>query len=197
MFDLNKVQRHLDTYKNMYEDNILEKMSGNKSRVCKVIYHNEHTHIAVNLTEPELAGFSGNMYFRYNSGQREIYKFIDDRGVGLYGVGEDGNKAYFSRGCSMAVLASTDSTINAMAIPVNFLKKYEAKKRDVDMLNVSYSQDVLKILKIVILPHSLLYRAEAYVDAYIRPKHHLIQPFLYADFIQCYMFGAEFGKKRN
>lgn len=197
MFDLNKVKKHLDTYGDMYEDNFLEKMKGDKIRACKVVYLNEQVYIATALEEAELAGFFGHMYFRESNGNKEIFRFIEDGGWGLYGENASGEKGHFSRSCSMAIIATTDSKVEGMAIPKDFLAAYEDKKRDVDMLNVSYSQDVLKILKIVILPHSLLYRAEAYVDAYIRPKHHLIQPFLYADFIQCYMFGAEFGKKRN
>jgi hypothetical protein len=197
MFDLTKVKTHIDKFGYMYDDDFMEKMKGSKTRECKVVYFNEHIYIVASLTEAEVAGFFGHMYFRESNGNREIYKFIEDSGWGLYGKNNNGEKAHFSRGCSMAILATTDPKVEGMKIPAGFLKTYEDKKRDVDMVNVSYSQDNLEIHKIDIMPHSVLYCAEKYIEGYVKPHHDLDQPFLYADFIQAYIFGAEFGKDRN
>lgn len=198
MFDIEKVRKAAEPYEFHYRHEFFADLDKNDvSRRCKVIYLDGDTHIVTDVEEAEVAGFSGHMYFRQSNGDREIYQYLHDSGWGLYGISRKTGKGYFSRGCSMAIIASTDPTLSVMEIPADFLEKYEDKKRDVDMLNVSYLKDKEEIHKIEILPHSVLYRAEKYVEGYVRPRHDLDQPFLYADFIQTYIFGAEFGKDRN
>lgn len=191
------------TSKKSVDDNDIEfwtNFNNNTTRLCKVVKHiidngDEYVYIITNLTEIEADGFNGHMYFRYNNGEREIYKFDSTKSsFGYYGTGEGGRDSWFIRGASMGIIATNNPEMKAMEIPVDFLKEYEKLDGDIDQINVNYLVAEQEITQIDIMPDSVLRRAEKYVENYVSNQHDLTQPFLYGDFIQCYMFGAEFGK---